>query len=300
MVKTFPLELIQLCIDNFVNSKKGVIMTYCLGIKVREGLVALADTRITSGSDTSVTKKISIHHIEHGSVFLMTSGLRSVRDKAVTYFEESLDMEGGGFDKMYKVVNAFGSQLRRVSSEDRDSLTASGLAFNLYTIVGGKLSNDKEHKLYLLYPEGNWIEIGQNSPFTIIGNSGYGKPILNRTLNFDSPIRFAVKTGFLSFDSTRVSANDVGFPIDIVIYNQTTGSLTEKRLEENEMEYISSLWDEKLTNIIQEVPDTWIDDMKLLTNTVSNTGYNQNFQNNFQQMNQSTMIHQQSQNQQNH
>jgi len=240
-------------------------MTYCLGIRVKEGLVAIADTRITSGTETTTAKKISLHSNQHGSLFLMTSGLRSIRDKAIAYFEEVLETEGPEYTKMYNVVNAFGSQLRRVAAEDKDPLAASGLSFNLYTIVGGKLAQDKEHKLYLLYPEGNWIEIGTGAPFTIIGNSGYGKPILNRTITYESSIRFALKTGFLSFDSTRVSANDVGFPIDVVIYKPETGEMIEKRYEESELKDISSKWGSALSSIIREIPEDWIDEINELS-----------------------------------
>ena len=239
-------------------------MTYCLGIRVRRGLVAIADTRITSGTETTTAKKVSIHSNEHGTIFLMTSGLRSIRDKAVTYFEEILETEGHEYDKMYNVVNSFGRQLRRVAKEDKAPLAESGLSFNLFTIVGGKLAQDKTHKMYLLYPEGNWIEIGEATPFTIIGNSGYGKPILNRTLNYESSIRFALKTGFLSFDSTRVSANDVGYPIDVVIYKDT-GEMIEKRYEQEDLKDISEVWGERLSEIIKEVPEDWIDNINDLS-----------------------------------
>lgn len=234
-------------------------MTYCLGIKVKQGLVALADTQITSGTESTSAKKISLHNSEHGTLFIMTSGLRSIRDKSITYFNEVFEEEGYLYDKMYKVVNAFGRQLRRVASEDKKSLAESGLGFNLFTIVGGQLQYDKEPKLFLLYPEGNWIEIGEATPFTIIGNSGYGKPILNRTLHYESTLRFALKTGFLSFDSTRVSANDVGFPIDVVIIKGETGEILEKRYEEEELRYISEMWGSKLSQVIREIPESWID-----------------------------------------
>jgi putative proteasome-type protease len=230
-------------------------------MRVKEGLVAIADTRITSGSETTTSKKISLHSNEHGSLFLMTSGLRSIRDKAVTYFEEILLEKGESYKKMYNVANAFGAQLRRVAAEDREALSASGLTFNLFTIVGGKLIEDDEHKLYLLYPEGNWIEIGETTPFTIIGNSGYGKPILNRALKFESSIRFALKTGFLSFDSTRVSANDVGFPLDIVIFKNETSEIIEKRFYEADLKHISKIWEEKLSKIIKKIPEDWIDEL---------------------------------------
>ena len=232
---------------------------------MKEGLLALADTRITSGSETTTAKKISLHSNEHGSLFLMTSGLRSIRDKAVTYFEEVLEQEGDQFEKMYNVVNAFGTQLRRVAKEDKEQLAAAGLHFNLFTIVGGRLAKDKEHKLYLLYPEGNWIEVTKGAPFTIIGNSGYGKPVLNRTLTYDSPLRFCLKTGFLSFDSTRVSANDVDYPIDVVIYKEATGEMIEKRFEESELQEISAMWGDKLKTIIREIPEDWIDEINDLS-----------------------------------
>ncbi|MFM8450558.1 MAG: peptidase [Haliscomenobacter sp.] len=234
-------------------------MTYCLGIKVRSGLVAIADTRITSGTETATAKKISVHENGNNSLFLMTSGLRSIRDKAVTYFEELFEDEAFRFDKMYKAVNMFGDQLRRVAQEDKRSLAESGLFFNLYAIVGGQLENDKEHKLYLLYPEGNWIEIGEGSPFTIIGNSGYGKPILTRTINFESSLRFAFKTGFLSFDSTRVSANDVGYPIDIAMYQRDSYSMDQFRLEEKDTAQIGEMWAAKLKESIDEIPESWMD-----------------------------------------
>lgn len=234
-------------------------MTYCLGIKVKEGLVAIADTRITSGSETTTSKKITIHKQGKNQLFLMTSGLRSIRDKALTYFEEVLETESTAFDKMYKAVNAFGEQLRRVAKEDKQALSDAGLIFNLFTIVGGKLENDKIHKLYLLYPEGNWIEIGEATPFTIIGNSGYGKPILNRAVTYESPIRFCLKTGFLSFDSTRVSANDVGYPIDVVIFHKASGRMVEQRIYEEMTSEIGEDWGQKLKDAIRDVSDEWTD-----------------------------------------
>jgi putative proteasome-type protease len=234
-------------------------MTYCLGIRVRGGLLALADTRITSGSETTSAKKISIHKHGKNNLFLMTSGLRSIRDKAVTYFEEILEGDSFVFDKMYKAANAFGEQLRRVAAEDKQALADSGLSFNLYAIVGGQLENDREHKLYLLYPEGNWIEIGEATPFTIIGNSGFGKPILNRALTYESTLRFALKTGFLSFDSTRVSANDVGYPVDVVLYRRDSGTILETRYREEDIGSIADQWGKRLREIINEIPENWMD-----------------------------------------
>ncbi len=232
-------------------------MTYCLGIRVKTGLVAVADTRITSGSETTTAKKVFVHRYGSYPIFIMTSGLRSVRDKVITYFEEIL-LETNGYDKMYKAVNALGEQIKKVAQEDREILIQSGIAFNIYTIVGGQMSGDSTPKLYMLYPEGNWIEIGEGTPFMIIGNSGYGKPVLQRTINYESTLEFALKTGILSFDSTRVSANDVGYPIDVLVYNSETHDLIEHRFYEQDLVEMTGYWAEKLKNAVNSIPDNLI------------------------------------------
>jgi len=233
-------------------------MTYCLGIKVKEGLLAIADTRITSGTEITVKKKITIEQKDHFSLFIMTSGLRSVRDKAVIYFNELL--ETTEYNKLYKAVNAFGEQMKRVAKEDKESLEKAGFKFDLNTIIGGQLKDDDEHKLFLLYPEGNWVELGQGAPYVIIGNSGHGKAILNRILDENSSLKLALKTGFLSFDSTRVSANNVDFPIDVAIYRKDSFNIIEKRYEKKDLEYISTQWAEELKAALEHISEDWMDE----------------------------------------
>ncbi|MCF0040700.1 peptidase [Dyadobacter fanqingshengii] len=233
-------------------------MTYCLGIKVKEGLVALADTRITAGTNTTVKKKMYVTQKDNYSLFIMTSGLRSVRDKAVHYFEELIG-EGVVYNKLYKAVNAFGEQIKRVAEEDRAALERAGLKFNLNTIVGGQLKDDAEHKLFLLYSEGNWVELDEGSPYVIIGNSGQGKAILNRVLNGESTMKQALKAGFLSFDSTRVSNNDVDFPIDVVLYKKDSFKIVEHRYEKRDLEQISDIWADKLKQALDDIPEEWMD-----------------------------------------
>lgn len=233
-------------------------MTYCLGVKTRSGLLALADTRLTSGSEVTTNKKISIHEVENHSLFIMTSGLRSVRDKAITYFREVIETHDQHFSKLYQAVNALGEQVRRVAHEDREYLATGGLSFNLHAIIGGQLEDDDEHKLYLLYPQGNWIEVGENTPFVIIGNSGYGKPILRRGLTYESSLPDALKMGYLSFDSTRVSVNDVDFPIDVAVYERNSFHMVEHRFEKQDVEQISMQWGAILTASLKRLPSDWM------------------------------------------
>ncbi len=187
----------------------------------------------------------------------MTSGLRSVRDKAVVYFREQL--ENQEFNKLYKAVNAFGQQVKRVAEEDKVSLEKAGFKFDLNTIIGGQLKDDKEHKLFLLYPEGNWVELEQGAPYVIIGNTGHGKAILNRTLTEDSSMKVALKAGFLSFDSTRVSSNNVDFPIDVVLYKKDSFSMAEQRYEQKDLQNISAQWAEELKKALEDIPDEWME-----------------------------------------
>jgi putative proteasome-type protease len=244
-------------------------MTYCLGIKVKSGIVGISDTRITSGNETTRAKKVFTVNKNKHSIFIMTSGLRSVRDKAITYFKEIIEENDESFNKLYKAVNAFSDQVKRAANEDRNSLEEAGLSFNLFALVGGQLQDDDEHKIYLLYPEGNWVEISEGSPFMIIGNNGYGKPILDRVLKYNSSMKFALKAGFLSFNSTRVSANDVDYPIDVVYYEKDSFNIIERRYKKEELQKISKIWQNKLSEAVHDLPENWLD--KLFTDDVEST-----------------------------
>lgn len=237
-------------------------MTYCLGIKLKTGFVGIADTRITSGHETAKAKKVFTVNKNKHSFFIMTSGLRSVRDKAITYFKESIEENDESFNKLYKAVNAFAVQVKRAAQEDKESLKESGLSFNLYSIVGGQLEDDDEHKIFLLYPEGNWVEVSDGSPFVIIGNSGYGKPILDRTIKYSSSLQFALKAGLLSFDATRISTNDVDFPIDVVHYEKDSYFIAERRYKKQELSEVSKLWNSKINQAITELPEDWMQLLK--------------------------------------
>ncbi len=236
-------------------------MTFCLSILLKSGIVGLSDTRITSGNETTRAKKTFVLNRNKHSLYIMTAGLRSIRDKAITYFTEVLEEQDKEFNKLYKAVNAFAVQMRRVKEEDHKSLVESGLKFNLSAIVGGQLENDKESKVFMLYPEGNWIEVTQATPYIIIGNTGYGKPILDRSIKFESDIKFALKSAFLSFDGTYISSNDVDYPIDIVVYRNNSYQLIEHRFEKNDLQDISQVWREKIANAVDELPENWMNNI---------------------------------------
>ena len=127
--------------------------------------------------------------------------------------------------------------------------------------MGGQLENDSRPALFLLYPQGNWIEIGQATPYIIIGNTGFGRPILDRSVTFESDLKFALQSAFLSFDATRISSNDVDYPIDMIIYLNDSYKIVEHRFDKNDLENISYLWREKIERGLRELPDDWMNNI---------------------------------------
>ena len=103
-------------------------MTFCVGMKLKEGIIGLADNLIITGNEAIRAKKVTTHRSRENSFFLMTSGLRSARDKTITYLDEALEYSDEPLDRLYKAVNLFSRELRRVKEEDGEALSESGLS----------------------------------------------------------------------------------------------------------------------------------------------------------------------------
>ncbi|TAJ21443.1 MAG: peptidase [Dehalococcoidia bacterium] len=219
-------------------------MTFCLGMKSRFGLVAIADTRITSGSAVSFAKKIQTYRGNSHGMFIMASGLRSVRDKALTYFDEHLASAETTLPHLYLAANALAGEIRRVRDEDEEWLTKSGLSFDLHVILGGQMADDPESRMYLIYPDGTWIEVTEDTPYALIGESSYGKPVLDRSWRFDASLEDALTIGLLAFDATRASTDDVGPPLDTVLRRDGDPAMREHRFSAEELEPLSARWSE--------------------------------------------------------
>ena len=251
-------------------------MTFCLAMKVEDGLVGLADTRVTTGSEVIAARKVTIHDFPPlaedygekagrpaGTCFVMTSGLRSARDKALTYFESELAAPGRPPEsRLFEVANLLAAQIRRVGREDGEALKSSGLNLNLHALLGGQMHGDDQHRLFLVYPEGNWVAVERDTPYQIIGAGGYGKPVLDRTLKYGDPMRFALKVGCLAFDSTRISAADVGPPIDVVLYKRDGFRVIEHRFSQLDLTEITDWWQDRLRNSIRQIPTGWLDPLR--------------------------------------
>jgi putative proteasome-type protease len=240
-------------------------MTFCLGIKVTEGLIALADTQIVKGSERLSKAKLSLATYRDRSLCIMTSGLRSVRDKTVIYLEEQLSMVDAEFNRVYQVANAFGAQLRRVYEEDSAALARGSLHFNLHAIIGGQLSADPAPALFYIYPEGNWVEATADAPYFIIGRTAYGKPILDLLLGGDTQLRRALGLAYLAFDATRTSVTDVDFPLDIVVFSAETGRFCQQRYTGAMLADTTDWWQQQLKSALDGLPLSWADSLLVKT-----------------------------------
>lgn len=217
--------------------------------------MALADTRIVRGSETSRKSKLTMLTNADDTAALMTSGLRSVRDKTVTRLQEQLSVRPLG--RMHDLATAFGETLRSVRSDDGDALASSGLAFNTHAVIAGRLEDDVHPGLFHVFPEGNWVESTVDEPYFVIGRSSYGKPILDRLLTYDSPLDRAITLAYLAFDATRTSATDVDFPIDLAVLDTATRTFREQRLTEADLHESHDRWNDELSRALDVLPTPW-------------------------------------------
>ncbi len=230
-------------------------MTYCLGIRVKEGLVCLADGRLTSGMQAHSAGKVSMHRIGAHEICIMTSGLRSIRDKALAYFDDICKQDGECHQPLLRnVLHYYTKALRQVADEDWDALQRSNLRFDLHALIGGQLEEDETPSMYLVYPEGNWIEMNERTIYMTIGATPFGKPFLDRTLRYETPLETVIKIAYLSFDSTRVSTVDVGYPIDILSFAYDR-NWRHALYEYDDMASLYQWWNEHLRDLIAKLPD---------------------------------------------
>ena len=234
-------------------------MTYCLGVKLREGLICLSDGRITAGNQVSIARKVSLHGPDDGQVCIMTSGLRSLRDKTTAYLEQEYSGDSESAANMIEVLDIYTRSLRRVADEDQKALEASQLSFDLAAIIAGQIGDDPSPSMFLVYPEGNWIEVTERTPYISIGATMYGKPIMDRMLDYETTLELGLQVAFLSFDSTRVSTADVGFHLDMLTLTKDQ-RWREIELDSDDVDGIRQWWNDSVTELAANMPTgPWVE-----------------------------------------
>lgn len=236
-------------------------MTYCCALRLKEGLVFISDTRTNAGVDhISVFRKLYIFGKKGERFFtIQTSGNLATTQAVIGHLKNQLTLKQEpnlySVNTMFEVAELVGQTLRKVINDvTTDTLEQSNYYCSL--LVGGQIG-DEPLQLYNVYPQGNFISATKDTPFFQIGESKYGKPILDRALSYDMPIDEALRCALISFDSTLRSNVSVGMPLDVLVYKKDSLEVPEgKRINESDQYFqeISRQWSETLKKGLQELP----------------------------------------------
>jgi putative proteasome-type protease len=237
-------------------------MTYCLGIVTKHGLIMASDSRTNAGYDqVNIVRKMYTFTQPGDRVFVvLTSGSLSLTQSIVTLLRRDFD-RGEGLAKaptMYDAARVIGEVVRKVGELDRDALERDDYKFNVHLLLGGQVKGGSP-ELYLIYPQGNPLMASEDSPYLQIGETKYGRPILDRGIRFDkTSLEEAAKYALLSMDSTMKSNVTVGPPIDLLAYHTDELDVTrQRRFAENDADLakIRVRWEQLLRTAVTRLPE---------------------------------------------
>lgn len=237
-------------------------MSYCLAIQTNAGLVFASDSRTNAGLDqANVARKLFTYVVPNERVFvLLTSGGLSLSQSVLAVLDGEYEA-GNGLAKaasMYDAARCVGDAVRAVATRDREYLEQDKVAFNVNFIIGGQIGK-QPHELYMIYPQGNPLRATPESPFLQIGESKYGKPILDRAVRYDNTsLEQATKLALISLDSTMRSNLTVGPPVDLVVYHANELRIRKQmRLaaDDPQLMAIRTQWEHELRAASQRLPE---------------------------------------------
>ncbi|MEZ5643523.1 MAG: proteasome-type protease, partial [Burkholderiaceae bacterium] len=238
---------------------------YCCAIKTTAGMVFLSDSRTNAGVDQISTFRKMLIYERPGDRFMvmLSAGNLSVSQsvREILQDESIKDSETGdpvtiwNARSMFDAVRVLGSAVRHVNHRDGAALRHAGLEFNVSLIFGGQIG-DEPMRLFMVYSAGNFIEATTETPFFQIGESKYGKPVLDRVITPQTPLDEAAKCALVSMDSTLNSNLSVGLPLDMVVYE--AGKLQSDRvvcIDHDNPYYrmLHSTWTERLRQVFDGI-----------------------------------------------
>jgi putative proteasome-type protease len=242
-------------------------MTYCVGMLLDAGLVFLADSRTNAGVDQiSTFRKITVFERPGERVMaVMTAGNLAISQSLISILRERIEMPNTESiytcPNMFEGARAVGDALREVYRRDADALRDHNIEFNAQMIFGGQIGNELP-RLFCVYAAGNFIEATFDTPYFQIGESKYGKPIIDRVVSRSTSLAQAAKCALISMDSTIRSNLSVGLPLDLLsIQRNALRVHTHVNITEDQEYFrmIRSRWSESLRDAFHELPDPeWV------------------------------------------
>jgi putative proteasome-type protease len=237
-------------------------MTYCVGMCVDEGLVFLSDTRTNAGVDhVSAARKMVVFEQPGERVIVLLAAGNLALTQAVTHLLAEPTDPGAptlySAPTMAEAARIVGDAVREVHRRDALSLAEFSVDFNCSFILGGQICGQPP-RLFMIYAAGNFIESTRVSPYFQIGESKYGKPIIDRVITPASPLDEAAKCALISMDSTLRSNLSVGLPLDLLVYEKDSLRVTRFATLDNNSAYyqmINKTWGERLRQLFGEIPN---------------------------------------------
>lgn len=245
-------------------------MTYCVAVKLNAGLVFLSDSRTNAGLDQISTFRKMIVYEKPGDRFmcLLSAGNLSISQsvREILQIEQVKDVDTDepitiwNAKSMFDAARVLGAAVRHVYERDGESLKRAGVDFNVSMIFGGQVKGEGM-RLFQVYAAGNFIEATAETAFFQIGESKYGKPVLDRVITPETPLDEAAKCVLVSMDSTLKSNLSVGLPLDLVVYE--ANKLSTDRItciDENNpyFQMLHNTWGQKLRQVFDEIEQpTW-------------------------------------------
>ena len=244
-------------------------MTYCLALRLHEGLVFLADTRTNAGIDNiSTYRKLHVLRPAPDRVFVLESaGNLATTQEVLDRIQRDLDLQNeteslATVGHLFEAALYIGRLSQEVSQRHRDALNSVGADGTATFILGGQIGTEAPDIL-LVYPEGNYIRASDDRPFLQIGETKYGKFMLDLAVKAHVGLRDATKIALGSMMSTTRSNLSVGPPYDVAVYRNDSLALEEFRFEADSplLATLEGLWEKHLLNAVAELPHVSRDDV---------------------------------------
>lgn len=198
-------------------------MTYCLAMRMQAGLVFGSDTRTNAGVDyvTSYSKMHCFVPADDRMFMILAAGNLATTQEILYCIQRDLDRGASEnlctVSYLFEAAHYVGQVSQRAQANHRQALSSSGIDGSATLILGGQLRGQL-HEIFLIYPQGNYIHASEETPYLQIGESKYGKPMLDRILTTNTSLDEGAKLALVSLDATVRSNVTVGMPFEIAIY----------------------------------------------------------------------------------
>ena len=238
-------------------------MTYCVGLLLEDGLVMASDSRTNAGVDhVAIFPKMTIFSVPNERVMVMlTSGNLAISQAVISKLNQDIaenqEPNLHSVTSMFDAARVIGEALRSVHHQDAEHLHKHKAEFNQSILLGGQIGSEKT-RLFNIYAAGNFIEAVAETPYFQIGETKYGKPIMDRVIGHRNSLGEACKCILVSFDSTIRSNLSVGTPIDLMMYRADSLKADGVRRIRDDDAYFTQLrksWAEGLRRVFAEIPD---------------------------------------------